>query len=921
MATQAALPGASAQGPAPKPETAPLARYLPKSDNLMMLVEFDGLNAHADAWKVTATYKVLNDTPAGAMLEDLLTQLVGQSGGAGPAPPVSGVDALAMVKFLAGNGFLFAVWGDPAKPGDDHALFVFRGAARKENRPITAKLLNVLMGPGAKTQKTGKAGRTIVEVVPAAGPKTAWWTEKDSDLIYVGHVEDVEAILATADGTTPNAVDSPQRTALFAAEGPFAPVGGAMMDLERIKQVVPKARQDLEGNPLRKVELRWGFDGPAIMSVLRVHVPGPHQGPWTLIDQPTFDFRALPPIPAGVDGFTVFSLDLDRTYDTVTALARRTNPQAGPRIDAFEKLVQDRTRRKLREDFLAPLGPKMVVYLPPGKTAAARPATAGNPLAALGAGVGFQVPRIVFLAETTDPARFSRALDELILFANKQFESQFAVAASGPQAKGAARKPAGAGGTSGAPKFQMTSSGSSGSPKTYVLKLPTQLAALTNLNLTIAMGQKHLVIASAADAAREALALEGTTEGRWTPEGDLAQSLARLPEGRLMMLRVNDPRDSLPEAMANLPQTITLLSSQIALAAQGKMPAGLGASIPGAAPGGPGGGDNEFAQPKAAGNGTNINRRKLGITGADPPPAQTQVGVAGVEGNDATAAPASTAPMPVPGGPPGAAPGAPGAFSLKLDPAKAPRADQIRPLLFPGSTALAVDDQGLKFVTRSSFPDVVSPSGMGSAGVMTALLLPAVQSAREAARRAVARNDAAIAGLSLRPGEANVGAYVIKVPPTFEPAPLPTMPEAPPGTIVQTRIWKTPDTPQGSLMVVMAIFSGPKPMAELLDPFVAGYLGGVQRSLAAGGLTDFSEDSRSPVEMGGRKFIRLEYSAGAAKDRHVYRGAAYITAEGNDAVTLAGAAREGQEKAMMEQLDAAVASLRRGVPAPAAAPN
>ena len=61
---------ATARGQGPAGEASSLARYVPR-DNLVFYLEYDGLDAHADAWRKTAAYKILNDTPAGAMLEDV----------------------------------------------------------------------------------------------------------------------------------------------------------------------------------------------------------------------------------------------------------------------------------------------------------------------------------------------------------------------------------------------------------------------------------------------------------------------------------------------------------------------------------------------------------------------------------------------------------------------------------------------------------------------------------------------------------------------------------------------------------------------------------------------------------------------------------------------------------------------------------
>src|SRR5206468_555463 len=95
-----------------------------------------------------------------------------------------------------------------------------------------------------------------------------------------------------------------------------------------------------------------------------------------------------------------------------------------------------------------------------------------------------------------------------------------------------------------------------------------------------------------------------------------------------------------------------------------------------------------------------------------------------------------------PGGPPGssptsgAAPGsgsgpgaAEGLIQVRVDPAKMPRADALRPFLFPGSFAIVADDPSVRIVTRKAFPNVV---GLSSSMAVSAAL-PAITRARQAA--------------------------------------------------------------------------------------------------------------------------------------------------------------------------------------------
>jgi hypothetical protein len=46
----------------------------------------------------------------------------------------------------------------------------------------------------------------------------------------------------------------------------------------------------------------------------------------------------------------------------------------------------------------------------------------------------------------------------------------------------------------------------------------------------------------------------------------------------------------------------------------------------------------------------------------------------------------------------------PGAFRVRIDPASIPKAEQLRPFLFPSVLAATVDDRGFRLIGREAFP-------------------------------------------------------------------------------------------------------------------------------------------------------------------------------------------------------------------------
>ncbi len=702
-----------AAAPAPENDPGTLARFVP-AEKLLFYMEFQGLDSYPEAWKKTAASKILTETKTGEMLAEILTQLAEQGLANIPGRKLTGADLTALIEHAFNKGFVVGGFGTAAAPSG--FVLVLRDALNPEAGPIVGRFLATtgLANPNAKAVSRPD-GRRVVQFVPN-NPEIGWWVEGKKDLIVTSSVS---AVTQAAAGESANALKNGDREALIKAEGGFQPVGLLFFDVPTASLPPQAARLGLDG--LKKVQYRWGFEDKALRSEWRIVAPAPRSGLLALADQPSFGLADIPQLPEGVDNFVVLSIDPAALYEQAIALSKAVPSGVGGgaasgegiegQLEAFEKAFRDKTRKDFRKDVLSQIGPKVILYVLPEKKSGS-----GSTLASLNPLNGLQVPKSVLMMELKDPKKFGGTMTELVKVINKSLEPP----APPPSGGGNGNTPRpGQGGTNKPaqpPGFRLSTS----NPPTWILNMP--LLNTLGVRPTVAVGKKHLVVATAPDLVKAALAVDGK-EGSWSPSGEASEAVAGLPE-KMIFLAVTDPRGSLPQALADLPDQIQKGLAAAALgggALPGMSPPAAPGGDPGAAPGAGG-----VGEPEEGGQVTGIRTRGGGV--ALRPEFQREGTGPGQSGS----------PPQAPGGVPGAA-GSPMAGPLsalakiKIDvPAdKRPDPKEIEKLLFPGSTALVVDDQGLTITSRQAFFDIGTSGSFG--GITAALTLPAVQSARAAA--------------------------------------------------------------------------------------------------------------------------------------------------------------------------------------------
>jgi len=270
---------------------------------------------------------------------------------------------------------------------------------------------------------------------------------------------------------------------------------------------------------------RWGFQGKALLTVVRVEAPSPRTGLLGLLDQPGFRKDRLPPIPRDAGAVIVGSFDLDKSLDNVLPALKTLGLDKA--LMTVDRAFRDATGQRLREDFLKHLGPTWCASI---KNVKREKQT------------GLAWP--VVLVSVDDTEAFGKVLDAMAARLNTCFDE----ALRDPQFPDdlpvlrLERLPA--------PEHG------------YRLISPARLVPFLSAGRepTVLLGKSFLILGRDQAQAREALAAESGTADRWSPSLEVVKGLDCLPES-LTSLNIGNPGDSIwPELIAGLPSIVQTLA-------------------------------------------------------------------------------------------------------------------------------------------------------------------------------------------------------------------------------------------------------------------------------------------------------------------------------------------------------------------------
>ena len=445
-------------------------------------------------------------------------------------------------------------------------------------------------------------------MLPAAAAKASWvwWPEKNDLVIGAAYPAAADAIIAAIDGKAPSAVDHPIAQELRKPEGTFEPAGVAFVDTDGCPDLPDPMTSFLrglaKGQGINRIDLRWGFDSDALMSVTRLVAPKPWKAGLALFDQPTFDKASLMPMPDSVGSFVELSLSPAKLLGELGNFGPAGALKA--QIDQMSETIKNTGQVDLRKDILSHLGPRMVAYLAPGRSATANDdsleAALKSGLTTASAVTAMQsfFPKLTLVAEVDDPEAFGKGLDTLMIAINNELESQVRQieaeerrAAEQQKTAGAPRAPGGRSAPGGdrtkqrrilSPRFNPIP----GQPNSFVLMTPSDSKLRfgpSSFRPTILMEGKYVAFSLSTDAARAAA--EAARRKDWKPSTEVTRACQTVPSN-LIMLSVTDIADGLSSLLASLPGTLqTMINTSIALAKVRASGADRPPGAPGMAPG------------------------------------------------------------------------------------------------------------------------------------------------------------------------------------------------------------------------------------------------------------------------------------------------------------------------------------------------
>ena len=182
-----------------------------------------------------------------------------------------------------------------------------------------------------------------------------------------------------------------------------------------------------------RVDLQWGFEGDALLSVMRLVSAKPRKGLLAAVDGPTFNKASLLPLPDQVKSFVGTSVNPRHFVELIKQMV--PSEEAKEQVEEVAKSVKGKGSVDIEKDVLGQLGPRMIAYLAPGRSAVtnddamASAFQGGLSLSGMMSAMQSTFPKLTIVSEVKNPEAFGKGLDALMVAINGKLKEQAAAKA------------------------------------------------------------------------------------------------------------------------------------------------------------------------------------------------------------------------------------------------------------------------------------------------------------------------------------------------------------------------------------------------------------------------------------------------------------------------------------------------------------
>jgi hypothetical protein len=290
---------------------------------------------------------------------------------------------------------------------------------------------------------------------------------------------------------------------------------------------------------LNGLVIRWGFQGKAWITDVRIEAPAPRRALSVALDQPALNKTHLPPLPRGINSFAVASFDPARTFQSFSDMMSAIGPRGSAEVRRIQTLVQDRMHLRLRDDLLTHVGPTWWTFQQPSRDVDRVGLELADPAA------------YVILTCVDDTEAFLKVLDSLASQFNDYVRNLEHEEHATPKDEKQPRSQVAAMESLPAPDrgYRLTAAGC------------RAVGLDDDIQPVIMVGNSLFAMAADVERAHDALARTSQEGTARVPSADLAKVLDDLPAD-LTFLAVADHRDSSsPERIASLPSILQFVSN------------------------------------------------------------------------------------------------------------------------------------------------------------------------------------------------------------------------------------------------------------------------------------------------------------------------------------------------------------------------